>query len=154
MTEAIAGTIVDTWTVPKRGTGRPDYSPIITTGKPTVGKDQKKWELLVTRRACDGNAIAAGSCATVSAYTVPSGYQLHIGGAVITCNASCLQKVIMAHTPGIIGDYRYDVKGELIFGPLSSTIIGEGDTLTIYIYNLDEVARDFSITMIGVLEKI
>jgi hypothetical protein len=122
--------------------------------KPVLGAGQASFELLVTRRAADGDAIAAGAVAAIDAYEVPEGYQLHIGGAIITCNASCIQKVVMCHTPGIIGDYLYDVKGELIFGDLSSTIIASGETLTIYIFNNDTVERDFSVTVVGVLESV
>lgn len=144
----------ETFTVPARGIGRPDYSPQVATSKPIVGLNQVKWELLVTRRAVDGNAVPANSVVTVDAYTVPTGYQLHIGGAIITCNVSGIQKIVMVHTPGIIGDYFYDVRGELLFGPLSSTLLDPGDTLTIYIYNNDTSARDFSVTIVGVLDRV
>lgn len=128
--------------------------PLITSTKPALAKNQKKWSLLVTYRQADGDPIAGNSVASVAAYTVPAGWRLHIGGAVISCNASCIQKVVMTHTPGIIGDYRYDVKGELVFGPLSSTLLDPGDILTIYTYNNDTVYRDFSITVVGVLEAV
>lgn len=128
--------------------------PLITSTKPALAKNMKKWSLLVTYRQADGDPIAGNSVEGVAAYTVPAGWYLHIGGAIITCNASCVQKVVMTHTPGIIGDYRYDMKGELVFGPLSSTLLDPADVLTIYTYNNDTVYRDFSITVVGVLEAV
>ena len=134
--------------------GRPDYSAEVAPGKSKIADDQVAWELLVTRRNVDANGIAAGSSSTVTAYTVPTGYQLHMGGGVITCNASCIQKVVMTHTPGVIGDFMYDVRGQIQLGPHSSVILDAGDVLTIYIYNNDTVERDFSISLQGWLEKV
>lgn len=142
----------ETFPVESKGVGRPDYSPIVGTTKPVVGVDQQKWELQITRSATLGNAVPAHSVAAIAAYTVPKKWKLHVGGAIVTCNASCIQKICMTHIT-LIGMYRYDVKGELIFGALSSSIINAGNTLNIYIYNDDSVARDFSLTLVGVLEK-
>jgi len=120
--------------------------------KPVLSVNQAAFALLVTRRASDGNPIAGRTCAVVPAYTVPANYQLCIGGAVITCSHSCIQKVVMTHTPGIVGDYRYDMKGEIFFTDMSSTILAAAQTLTMYIYNNDTEPRDFSITVVGILE--
>lgn len=142
------------FTVVSKGRGRPDYTPAVTASKPVLVANQSKWEVLVTRRACDGNPLAGRTVAAVAAYTVPAGYQLILGGAVITCDVSCMQKVVMVHTPGLIGDFRYDMRGDLLFTSLSSTIVDPLDTLTIYIYNLDTAERDFSVSMTGVLEAV
>lgn len=145
------------FSVEKRGTGRPDYTPAVAASKPVVIVNQEKWTLLVTRRAIDGNALAPGvETIVIPAATLGNvnGWQLNMGGGVISCNASCIQKVVMAHTPGIIGDYRYDVRGDIVFGPLSSTVITENNDLFIFLYNNDVVHRDFSVSLVGVLEKI
>lgn len=143
--------------VAARGIGKPDYAPQVTTSKAVIIKNQEKWTLLVTRRAADGTALAPGSETIVIPAATNgnvNGWQLNMGGGVITCNASGIQKVVMCHTPGIIGDYLYDMRGDIIFGPLSSTICDPDEDLTIYLYNLDAVARDFSISLVGVLEKV
>ena len=142
-----------TFPVETRGIGRPDYSPLVGTTKPVVGADQLKGELQITRSAALGNAVPANSVAAIAAYVVPAGWRLHIGGAVVTCSGSCIQRLCMTQIT-LIGMYRYDFKGELIFGSLSSTIIEPGVTLNVYIYNDDIVARDFSVTVVGVLEKV
>jgi len=143
----------ETFAVEPKGKGRPDYSPIVGTTKPVVGVEQERWELQITRSAELENAVPARSVAAIPAYTVPEKRKLHIGGAIVTCNASCIQKICMTHIT-LIGMYRYDIKGELMFGALSSSIIDAGNTLNIYIYNEDIVARDFSVTIVGVLEKV
>lgn len=149
--------MAQTWPVQPRGIGRPDYAPAVTASKAIVVGNQKKWSLLITRRAVDGNALPPGSeTIVIPAATLGNvdGWQLNIGAAVITCSVSCIQKVIMAHTPGITGDYRYDMRGDIIFSPLSSTIINPDEDFTIYLYNLDSGDRDFSIVVVGVLEKV
>lgn len=149
--------IVERGTCPQEGIGRPDYTPAVTASKAVVVSNQKKWSLLVTRKAADGNALAPGvETITITAATNGNvdGWQLNMGGGVISCNVSCIQKVVMAHTPGIVGDFRYDVRGDIIFGPLSSTAINPDEDLIIYLFNNDTVDRDFSISLVGVLEKV
>ena len=130
------------------------YSPTVTSSPPKLAPNQKKFSLLVTYRAADGDPIPGNTVESLAAYTVPAGWRLFIGGAVITCNISCIQKVVMTHTPGIIGDYRYDMRGDLIFGVLSSTILDPADVLTIYTYNNHNDYADFSISVVGVLEAL
>ena len=130
------------------------FSPPITSSPPRLSSNQKKFSLLVTYRQADGDPIASNTVEGVAAYTVPAGWRLYIGGSIITCNISCIQKVVMTHTPGIIGDYRYDTRGEIIFTPLSSTILDPGDVLTIYVYNNHSDYADFSVTVVGVLESL
>lgn len=148
---------VSTYTVSQKGIGRPDYAPEVAASKPVVVTNQKKWALLVTRRAVDGNALAPGSETIVIPAATNgnvNGWQLNMGGGVITCDTSCIQKVVMAHTPGIIGDYRYDMRGDIVFGPLSSTIINPDEDLVIILYNNDSEYRDFSVSLVGTLERV
>lgn len=132
-----------------RGIGRPDYSPLIAVGKPVVGADQVEWSSLTLIKD-----LAAATIATRTVYTVPVGYKLNFGGIIITCSASCIQKLIV-YTPGsLIGDYHYDMKGDISFGPLNSKSVEAGKDIVLYIYNNDSVARDFSVSLSGVLEKV
>jgi len=134
----------------------PRHFPALYTvpAKAIIGRRQETWELLVTYRASEGNPIPAGCCVGAEVYTVPDGKVLYLGGGVISCNASCIQKVVMCHTPGIIGDYRYDMQGQIVLNPLAATIIEPGDTITIYTFNNDEVSRDFSIALVGMLVRL
>lgn len=131
----------------------PRHFPAIypVPAKEIIGRRQETYEVLITRRESDGNALGAGEVATIEVLTVPSNKRLYLGGGIITCNASCIQKCVMTHTPGVIGDYRYDMRGDIVLNPLSATIVAPGETLTVYIYNLDDVSRDFSLTLYGML---
>lgn len=148
----------ETWPVTARGIGRPDYTPAVAASKPAVVPNQKKWSLLITRRVVDPEGALEPGVETIviPAATLGNvdGWQLNMGGGVITCNVSGIQKVVMCHTPGIIGDYLYDMRGDIIFGPLSSTIINPDEDMTIHLYNLDTEDRDVSVSLVGVLEKV
>jgi len=134
--------------------GTPDHIPQVITTKPVIGVSQIKWAALILRTEAEGNPIPSGEFVEVAVYAVPAHYQLNLGAGVITCNASCMQEVVMAYSPGIVGHFRYDMRGDLIFGPLSSTTIPEGSTLMLWVYNRDIMTRDFSISLTGVLEKV
>jgi len=143
---------VEIYSVPAKGVGRPDYTPTVVSSKPVVVANQKKWALLVTK----DNLVPGSETIVIPAADLGNinGWQLNMGGGVITCRASCLQRVIMSHTPGFLGTFIYDVRGDIFFGPLSSTIINPDEDLTIILYNDDSVARSFSISLMGLLEKI
>ena len=140
---------VKTFTVEAKGVGRPAYSPLVSVSKPVVGADQEEWSELVPVKD-----LAAGTYDEKTVYTVPSGYKLNFGGIIVTCSASCIQKLIV-YTPGsVLGDYRYDMRGDITFGPLNSKSVGAGKDVILYIYNNDSVARDFSVLLSGTLEKV
>lgn len=145
--------VVRNFSVTQRGVGRPDYTPAVVSSKASIVDNQEKWSLLVTRRAAEGNALPPGSeTITIPATTLGNvnGWQLNVGGGTIVCNVSGIQKVAIYQ---IIGDFLYDIRGDIIFGPLSSPIISPDDSMIIYLYNLDVADRDFSISLVGVLEK-
>lgn len=116
--------------------------------KPTVTGGFKKWGDIWE------GPIAANSVVEVRAYTVPQGWRLNLGLAVVSCDVSIIQNIVMTHTPGIVGHFRYDVRGDMWFTPLSSTIIEQLETLTYWVYNNDVVERYFSVAASGTLEKI
>lgn len=149
------------YAVELKGIGRPDYTPTVAASKPSVVANQEKWSLLITRRAVDPEgALPPGSeTIVIPAATLGNinGWQLNMGGGVITCNVSGIQKVVMCHTPGIIGDFLYDMRGDIIFGPLSSTIINPDEDCMIILYNNEPIggpSHDFSVSLVGVLEKV
>lgn len=141
--------MAEVFTVEQRGIGRPDYTPAVITSKPVVVEGQDDWNVEIIK-----DDLASGTVYSEAAYTVPEGYQLNLGGLIITCSGSCIQKLIL-YTPGkILGEYLYDMRGDIVFGPLSSKTMLAGQVLTVYIYNNDKVARDFSLSMLGVLEQV
>lgn len=138
-----------TYPVAAKGIGRPDNTPTVTTSKPVIIENQEDWNVAIAKKD-----LAPGTVYTEDVYTVNVGYQLNLGGVIITCTGSCLQKLIL-YTPGkILGDYIYDMRGDIVFGPLTSKTMRAGQVLTAYIYNNDSVARDFSLSILGVLERV
>lgn len=126
---------------------------VALTSKPVLGKGQSQWSDLWTTSDDYGGRLPPGSL-LIDAYTVPDGYRLHMGGGVVSCEASCIQNIALVATPGILGDFRYDVRGDIIFSPDSASIIEGGTHLLYLLYNNDEVPRHFSVSLIGTLEKV
>lgn len=141
------------YSVPVLGLSRPDYTPEVAVGKPIIGVEQTHWCDLWTTADDYGGRLPAGLTLTITAYTVPEGYRLHLGGGVVSCEASCIQNIALVATPGIVGDFRYDMRGDIILGPDTATII-EGGTALIYILtNNDSAPRHFSVSLVGTLER-
>lgn len=140
--------VVKRFTVPALGAGRPDYAGTRTISKSILVENQEKWTLNMTTK------VSGGGCIPLDFYQVPEGKKLHIGGGFISCSASCIQNVRMLHTPGMIGDFRYDMRGELIFTQLAGQTVPSGDKITVYVFNNDTEERDFSVTLTGFLEKV
>ncbi len=115
--------------------------------KAIIGRGQKKWTDLWE------DTISPNSMETVNAYTVPTGFKLYLAGGYISCSSPGWQLVKLVGTPGLVGNYRYNSLGDLILGPLSATIIEEGNDLLYYIYNYDYVERLFSVSLTGVLQR-
>ena len=139
---------IKTFAVEAEGVGRPAYMVAVTASKPAIVENQEQWTLQISQKA-----LASGTYST-DTYTVPEGYKLNLGGAIITCSSSCIQKLILYAPGNALGDYLYDMRGDILFGALSSFVIAAGQMLTVYIYNNDSVARDFSLSMVGMLERV
>lgn len=134
--------------IARRRATRPTFHKPTHPAKPSISPAQMKWTL---NKTAD---VSPGGCLAVPFYTVPKGFKLTLGGGFVSCNASCIQNVRMVHTPGIIGDFRFDVRGELLFTELSGQEIPAGHTITTYVFNNDSVERNFSITLTGFLEVV
>ena len=87
-------------------------------------------------------------------YTVPEGYRLIIGIAIISCELSVWQNIYIICTPGLIGDYRYLGRGQVEFPAYCATVVDEGTTPCIYIWNTDEEALGFSFAINSIEERI
>lgn len=144
---------VTTKIAPVKGVGRPDYSPQVAVSKPILTPNQTEWAELWTTADDYGGRLPPGTL-TVTIYTVPTGYKLNIGGGVVSCEASCIQNIALVGTPGILGDFRYDMMGQIIFGPDSTHVLKAGTALAFILYNNDSVARHFSVSLVGTLERI
>ncbi|MBA7705210.1 hypothetical protein ES703_114034 [subsurface metagenome] len=154
-------TIARRFTVPRRGTGKPDFvqatkpsRETITTksaGEPTETpiESQKTW-----RDLWDGD-INGDSMMTVEAYTVPEGWRLFMGGGFVSCDApqEPIQLIKLIATPGMLGDFWYKLRGDIILAGHAIMAFEAGTTLTYYIYNKDSTKHHFSISLLGTLER-
>lgn len=89
---------------------------------------------------------------THAAYTVPPGFKLLMKGGFASCDVGVMQRVWLCHTPGLLGDFRFDYLGSVTFVP--SAEIPAGDTITYYFYNNHVKKCRGTISLIGVLEKV
>lgn len=140
--------VKESYSITRIGTGRPDNLGKMISSRPVITGNMRKWSDLWT------GTIDAGDVTEVSAYTVPLKWRLNLGGGIVSCDSSCIQKVIWVGTPGILGDFRYDVTGIVVFGPTSASIVLPEDTLTYCIFNNDIVEHDFSVSLVGLLEQV
>lgn len=91
---------------------------------------------------------------TLAPYTVPEGYRLIIGIAIISCELPVWQHTYIVCTPGMIGDYRYLGRGQVEFPAYCATVVDEGTTPCIYVWNTDEEALGFSLAVNSIEERI
>jgi len=134
--------------VPTRGTGKPDFWKSAVVSRPEVSPIvQLHWTLNKVY------TISGFASIIDDFYTVPSGYDLQIGGGYVSCSEPGIHNVRLVATPGMIGDFRFDVRGDLILTSLAGQVVSENSTMTIYIWNNNPNECEFSLTLSGILFK-
>lgn len=86
-----------------------------------------------------------------TAYTVPTGYRLLLKGAMVSASKGGMHRCWIIHTPGILGDCRFQFFEALTFPPSSE--IAAGDTLLVYYKNNCSRIMRGTVSFIGVMEK-
>ena len=131
------------------GSGRPDYYNTSISSRPQVVENQTKWQLH------ESYTIGAQGAAISTFYTVPDGYNLSFGGGYITADNSCINKLrLIAGNESLIGDFRYDVRGDISVSSLTGQVLAENTELIAYLWNNDSITSIFSLILTGVLEKL
>lgn len=142
-----------TFTVTVTGVGRPDYSPRVATTKLVT-------ETLQTAFSVSSNQwITTNTTVSISLYTIPTGYKLHIGSILITCNESLIQKLAIVYRlgssiPRLLDNFLYDTRGDIVYGPESAIEIPAGGQLEAWLWNNDTDSRFFQIYVQGFLERV
>jgi len=133
------------------GKGKPDYFVPTITSRPVIVDEELEQVAWSEQRTY---SIAAGAVAIDSFYTVPAGYRLSMGGGHIAVRDSCINALRLT-TPdeNLIGEFRFDVQGNLTMSSLAGQEISENVTLTVYIFNNDSMQSDFSLALSGVLSR-
>lgn len=139
-------------TVESWGTGKPDYYVPTAPGiSSVIEKDDTQEEWNVT----EDYVISSQTYVTDEFYTVPSGYKLSLGGGFISADKSCINKIkITKNGETILGDFRFDITGDIKVSSLNSQYVNAGETITVSIYNNNTSEGKFTLTLTGVLEKI
>lgn len=139
-------------TVKSWGKGRPDYMKAVLTSRPVVIDTQLEQIRSLIYKTY---TIAAGASAIDNIYTVPAGYNLQLGGGYISVKDSCINKLRIT-TPQLelVGDFRYDMQGDLSMTSLAGQEISENTVLTAYVFNNDSIESDFSLLVSGVLTRV
>jgi len=136
-------------TVKSWGKGRPDYYKAAISSRPQVLEDsQVKWTQTTAY------TINAGSVVIDTFYTIPDGYTLELGGGFVSCTESCINKLrLVTDSLELIGDFRFDVQGIIMFSATAGQTVPSGETITAYVYNNDALTATFSLTFSGVLVR-
>jgi len=130
------------------GSGRPDYYRTAIASRPQVVENQTKWQLHKSY------TIGAQGSAIGTFYTVPAGYNLAFGGGYITANNSCINELrLISANESLIGDFRYDVRGDMSVSSLTGQVLAEDTEIIAYLWNNDSLTSIFSLILTGVLEK-
>jgi len=139
-------------TVKSWGKGRPDFYSDVISSRPVIATVQNTQARMLTQASYE---VATGAVAIVSFYTVPDGYNLALGGGYISVKDSCINKLrLVTGTEELIGDFRFDMRGDLAMSALAGQQVPENTTITAYIYNNDVISSEFSLQLSGVLTKV
>lgn len=134
--------MVEVW-----GVGKPDYWSKAIISRPEVSPSEEHWTLNKVY------TVSGFASAIDDFYTVPENYDLELGGGFISCDESCIQRARLVATPGMIGDFRYDTRGDLILTSLAGQVVSENSTMTIYIWNNYPAEVSISLTLSGILKR-
>jgi len=138
-------------TVKSWGTGRPDYSKPTIPSRPTLvdeSNTQIKWTENKTY------TITSMATAIDSFYTVIPGYNLTLGSIDISVDNSCIDQLRILGNSDVLADFKFDIRGSLIFTALTGQTLSAGETITAYIWNNDAIESNFTLTMSGVLDLV
>ena len=137
--------MVDVW-----GQGRPDFHSDVIASRPIIvekSSTQINWQI------DKSYVVSAASTAVDTVYTVPDGYNLSLDTGLISVRDSCINKIQLYTSSSLLGDYRFDMRGDL-GSIVAGQTIPEGTSIVAYIYNNDAVTSEFSLVLAGVLSVV
>ena len=142
-----------TFTVTAQGVGKPDNYKSAAPARSILSGDQRKWYALYY------GSVDALSYATIPIYTGAAGWHLFLGGGLLSVNADVIVSATMdIQMPGMpfieVIDYWWKLQGNIAFPEPAIIIIEEDENVQMKLYNYDVVAHIFSVTMLGMEEKV
>lgn len=142
-----------TFTVDAKGVGKPDNYKSAAPARSILSGDQRKWYALYY------GSVDALSFVTIPIYTGTTGWHLFLGGGLLSINADVLASatvdIQMPTLPFIeVIDYWWKLQGSIAFPEPAIIIIEEDENVQMKLFNYDAVAHIFSVTMLGMEEKV
>jgi len=139
--------------VPRKGIGKPDFYQKASPTRSVLGADQGKWYCLYY------GEIDAGSFVTVPVYTGVAGWHLLFGGGIFSVNADVIASAtVLIQMPGLpymeAIDYYWKLQGGMTLQEPAIVIIESDENMQIKLYNLDVAKHTFSMTLLGMEEKV
>jgi hypothetical protein len=139
--------------VPRKGIGKPDFYQKASPTRSILGEDQRKWYCLYY------GEIDALSYVTVPIYTGVAGWHLFLGGGILSVNADVMASAtVLIEVPGYpymeVIDYYWKLQGEIAFPEPAIIIIESDENMKMNFCNLDVAKHTFSITLLGMEEKV
>lgn len=142
-----------TFTVTAQGVGKPDNYKSAAPARSILSGDQRKWYALYA------GVIDALSSVTVPIYTGTAGWHLFVGGGFLSVNADviCSATIEIQVPPlpfiGII-NYWWKLQGQIVLPEPAVVIIEANENLQGKLFNYDVVPHIFSVSMLGMEEKV
>jgi len=142
-----------TFTVDAQGVGKPDNYKSVGPARSILSADQRKWYALYY------GSIDALSVVTFPVYTGAAGWHLLFGGGLLSVNAdvicSATVDIQMPGTPFIeVIDYWWKLQGSIVLPEPAIVILESTENMQMKLYNYDAVAHIFSVTLLGMEEKV
>jgi len=91
---------------------------------------------------------------TVLTYNVPAGYRLGMNRIGITSRSQATHYMWVLIGSTGFGDLYFSVSGELVFSDMNPLYVSGGETVSVKVYNYDDITAAFLVTLVGVLEKL
>lgn len=133
------------------GSGKPDYFVPTISSRPSIISEQTTQQKWVQNTVY---TIGGYSSVVQVFYTVPIGYKLQLGSAYISANNSVINKFrVLDDSTVILGDFRYDMRGDVFWSSLDGQSLDDGHDLLVYLWNNDNDESEISLTISGVLER-
>lgn len=123
--------------------GARDYYQYVQPALPEPPTDQVRFSWV------EGVTVSAGSSSTGTVYTVPSGKKLFITNIVVSCEASCIQRVSININTTSIFISEYDIRAEWVLPAGTGLWLTAGEALGRSLTNNDTSSRYIMITLRG-----
>lgn len=142
-----------TFTVDAKGIGKPDNFKGASPTRPFLGAGQRQWNGIWV------GAVGALSQVAVPIYTGTTGWRLYFAGGWLFCDANIIQTAqIDIERPPLpflpIMIFGYQLQAHAGWTDPAVVLIEENQNMRFLINNLDIAAHNFTLTCLGMEEKV